>query len=260
MKDIANNRYTLDDVFYEGWQVFRDIVWKAFPIVFVCAFVVSVLSAMTLDIIPLEEWMARYERFAQDEEFALKFQIKIVQMVNGLFSSVIFLFAQLVVIKFAEASIVKRPITGGEALRAACGRYPRAIWTSLLAGLILLGLFMLLIVPGFIWSVYYTFMLYVIAITSLSGKAALDYSKSLVKGSFWRTLGFFLCIGFVTNIAQAMIALAGASLANLVPWGDGTLLQGVVDGMAAVTTIFGLSLGTVFFLNTAYIASKKALA
>ena len=69
-----------------------------------------------------------------------------------------------------------------------------AILTGLLAMLIVFGLTLLLIVPGVIWVIYYSFFLFVVALRGLSGKPALDYSKAIVKGQWWRVFGYMLVI------------------------------------------------------------------
>lgn len=75
--------------------------------------------------------------------------------------------------------------------------WPLALWTMVLQGLIVFGLSLLLIVPGIIWGVYYTFSTFVVAQGSLWGKEALDYSKALVKGRWWITLGVTLLISLI---------------------------------------------------------------
>lgn len=257
MKDIASDLYTLDDVFREGWGVFAGIFRKCAPIVFACAFVAEFLADQTVGILPLEKLLAPLREGQNGEAMYLKAETQISAYILGVFNFLILNIAQIATMKFAEAHITQRQILFGDALRETFRRYPRALWTVFLGGLITMGMTFLLIVPGIIWSVYYLFALYVAAMTSLSGKRALDYSKSLVKGSFWRTAGFFCCIGITAALVSMIIALAGASLVNLVPEKGQTFANAALNGISSLTSIFTLSLGTVFFLNTAYIRRKS---
>ncbi len=88
------------------------------------------------------------------------------------------------------------PVSPRHAFRGAVSRWCPMILTGLLAGLVLIGLTLLLIVPGIIWGVYYAFLVPVVAF-GLSGTEALAESKRLVKGNWWRTLGCILVIGLV---------------------------------------------------------------
>jgi len=72
--------------------------------------------------------------------------------------------------------------------------------STLLFGLIMLGGILLLIIPGFIWSVKYFFTPIISALEGKKAKEALKESKSLVKGNFWqiiiRLIIFYLISSF----------------------------------------------------------------
>lgn len=79
--------------------------------------------------------------------------------------------------------------------------------TSLLAGLIILLGFVLLIVPGIIFTVWYSFASWVVIAEGISGSAALKQSKNYVKDRWWsvawRLLGivlFFVVIEVVASM------------------------------------------------------------
>lgn len=109
--------------------------------------------------------------------------------------------------KLIEESLTGNAITWQTALRAALSRLGALTWTGILAGLILIGLTLLLIVPGIIWSLYYAFFVFVVVLRGLSGKKALDYSKNIVKGQWWRVFLYLLVIsllGCVVTIAVSV--------------------------------------------------------
>ena len=112
----------------------------------------------------------------------------------------------------AIAFVVEHSLTGEsigyrKALRLSFSRWGSVIGTSMLAGLILLGLTLLLIVPGIIWGVYYTFFVYVVALRSEGGKSALDYSKSLVKGHWWKVAGITAVLATLVGISAWIIMI-----------------------------------------------------
>jgi hypothetical protein len=65
----------------------------------------------------------------------------------------------------------------------------KVTWTQLLAGLIIIGGFILLIVPGLIFSVWYRYVPLVVVDEGLTGMAALRRSKQLVANRFWDAAG-----------------------------------------------------------------------
>jgi hypothetical protein len=141
-------------------------------------------------------------------------------------------------------------LSWGDALRKGVSRWGSAVGTSIVSGFILLGLYLLLIVPGVIWSVYYTFWLYVVALRNIGGKTALDYSKNLVVGQWWRVLGVIIVIA-VADIATNFIVgvptwfLPDNIILNVLS----TTVLDVVSGLFTVTSI-------VFFLNTDYLKNN----
>lgn len=80
------------------------------------------------------------------------------------------------------------------------------LYTVLLSYLIILLGTLLLIIPGIIFAVWYSFVTYEVLFNAKRGKAALDSSKSLVKGRWWSIALRLLIPSFVIGIA---IMLAG---------------------------------------------------
>jgi len=86
------------------------------------------------------------------------------------------------------------------------------IGTNLLTGLIVLVGFILFIIPGIILAVRYVFTQYIVIEENLSGLAALKRSQELVKGKFWKVLGYSIfptvvifLISFITSfVAQQL--------------------------------------------------------
>lgn len=84
--------------------------------------------------------------------------------------------------------------------------------TNLLTGLIVLVGYLLLIIPGIILTVKYVFTQYIVIEENLSGLAALKRSQELVKGRFWKVLGYSIfptvvifLLSFITSfVAQQL--------------------------------------------------------
>ena len=252
---IASQQFHLEDIFEEGWRVFTSIFTKCAPIVLVLGFVTNILANLTVQKLGLGA-------FVEAGRITERDALKIEAGIDKFFTFLIFSVAIIAVVKFAERAVTRRDCTLSDALGEGIRRWPSYLWTSWLGGVIIGAVCLLLIVPGIIWAVYYPFVPYVVSVTSVSGKAALNYSKSLVKGRFWRTLGYVFVIGVAASIPTMILAAAGTAVDQLVANVSTSLVATVVipaltDTIANLPIILQLSLGTVFFLNTAYLARRS---
>lgn len=251
MKNIATDVFHLDDIFEEGWRVFTVIFAKCVPIVLAFGFVTNFLAELACRKIGLEA-------LVEAGRMTKKAAFRIESLIDKFFVFLIFSVAVIAVIKCAERAATRRDVTVAEALGEGVRRWPSYLWTAWLGGLIIGALCLLFIIPGLIWAVYYFFLPYVVAVTSLSGKKALDYSKSLVQGAFWRTIGYSFVIGVAAAIPVMILSFAGGMVEALVEdLTPSTLANAIVSAttgtLANLPAILQLSLSTVFFLNTAYL-------
>ncbi|WP_105615830.1 hypothetical protein [Vallitalea okinawensis] len=81
------------------------------------------------------------------------------------------------------------------------------IVTNITALITLTLLSFLLIIPGLIWAVYYTFAVQVVVLNRLWGKKALDYSKKVVQGNWWYILGVEVLTFLILFIASIILML-----------------------------------------------------
>jgi len=73
-------------------------------------------------------------------------------------------------------------------------------WVSILTGLAVLGGFILLIIPAFIFAVWYGFGTYVYVIEGTRGWDALKQSKEYVSGNFWAVVGRWFVMGLIMMV------------------------------------------------------------
>lgn len=101
-----------------------------------------------------------------------------------------------------------------------------AIGAMILSGLAILGGFILLIIPGIIFSIWFAFSSYAAVIDGHKAGAALSYSKSLVRGRwfevFWRLFvpglfvaALYLALDLVVGIPSALIPKVGGILSSI---------------------------------------------
>lgn len=104
--------------------------------------------------------------------------------------------------------LIKKGYTGDE--KAIFAETEPWFWSylglSLLTALFVLLWMLLLIIPGIVYAVFYSFASYVLFFEGLKGRAALKRSIEIVKGYFWPVFGRFLLVGLLIGAISAAVA------------------------------------------------------
>lgn len=233
MHDIADTRYGLGKVIATGWYQYR----KHFKSILPIFLIVYVPINIALSFVPVDYLI---ENHGLD---GFRLYMKLIELTEFFIG----VLATMSLARLIKSSLIGSPVTWQAALHHAGSRWAASIGTGLLAGVIVLGLLLLLIVPGVIWGLYYVFFVYVVALRGLSGKAALDYSKGIVKGQWWRVLGYLAVI--------QVLALA-ASLAVTSPFffmPEGRIIEILSNTLSDIVSALFLAMTAVFFLNNDFL-------
>jgi hypothetical protein len=104
------------------------------------------------------------------------------------------------------------------------------LWVNILIGLVVFAGFLLLIVPAFIFSVWFSMAIYFLIFEGTRGTQALSKSKELVKNYFWAVLWrwiapylvygviLFALIYIPTYLIGALIGFPLNDLSKITPW------------------------------------------
>jgi type II secretory pathway pseudopilin PulG len=107
-------------------------------------------------------------------------------------------------------------ISIGKALARGWSVLGSGIWISFLSFIIVLGGYILFVIPGIIFSIWFSLALYVLVNENKKGMAALKRSKELISGyiiAFWgRTLLFSLFLGVIFFLFFFLIKFASVLL------------------------------------------------
>jgi hypothetical protein len=163
--------------------------------------------------------------------------------ISQFFEIMVSVLTSLGIAKIVEQRLLGREVSFGGGLSHAVRYWIPAIVTGSLEILIIGLLSLALLVPGIIWTFYYTFSRIVVSLREVSGKAALDYSKSLVKGRWWGVVGrsFGLTILSLLPYAALKVAISFVPEHPAVTFATGLFCY-ICFGYAIVGT-------TVLFLN-----------
>lgn len=107
--------------------------------------------------------------------------------------------------------------------KKAWGYTFRLFAVSLVAGLIVVGGMILLLVPGIIFAVWYAFPQFAVATKYLGVRAALSESKLLSKDKFWKTLGQLAVF--------VLFSIAGQIVFSILPYGIGAVVATIFGGL-----------------------------
>lgn len=100
-----------------------------------------------------------------------------------------------------------------ESLKQGLGKFFSYLWISALAGLIVLAGFIFFIIPGVLFSVWFSLILYALVIEDKKGAAALSRSKELVGGCWWKIFGRYIILGLILigiSLVLAWIPILGS--------------------------------------------------
>jgi hypothetical protein len=227
--EIHTRQFGIGDILQEGWRVYAAKLTTILPIVLIIYGPFLLLLAF----IP--------EKDLTDSLGKVGFML----LQQGLF--LVFGFVALIsnvgIAHIVQETVLGRESTWQEALRFGASRWMAAFLTNLLASVILFGLMLLFLIPGIIWSVYYNFWIYAVANRGLTGKKALDYSKNLVRGQWWRVFGIQVLLLLITGA----VTFAINQLLGLIPAGQViTVLTSLVTFLTA--SVLSVMLN-VWFLN-----------
>lgn len=102
---------------------------------------------------------------------------------------------------YAVSQVIKsQKVTFEKAFNKGVSKLFWALWTLVILTILMIGLYILLIVPAIIFGVYWMFTLPAVILHNKHGLKAMAYSKSLVKGRWWKVLGYSLGLGLLVAV------------------------------------------------------------
>lgn len=182
MNNNAHCKISLGELFSKTCSIFRDN-FKAIILVHLIVYIpYNIINFYLLKI---------------GETSSFKILFDIMQFVINLFTA----FATLATVYIVDNALQGRPpMSLRPSMNLAYKRWGASIPSGILMFIIALLLILLFVIPGIIWMVYYMFLYQVIALTDLKGKNALDYSKYVVKGDWWKVSGYFLALSSIPSL------------------------------------------------------------
>lgn len=185
----------------------------------------------------------------------------LVATIVGLWITIAFIRATATTILGKKPAEIKKEMQGVKHLI-----WP-TIWVSFVVGLIILGGTVLFIIPGIIFSIWFSFVVYAIVLEEHTSTNAIKDSKAIVQGRwwavFWRLVapGFFFTI--IVFIAQGIIsfpinrALSGMSAESFSYIALLSLLGLLSSLISVLITPLSTAAPTMLYLELKKTAKKK---
>ncbi|MGA2910544.1 MAG: hypothetical protein ABSE04_01945 [Candidatus Microgenomates bacterium] len=137
---------------------------------------------------------------------------------------------------FVTASAITalgKVVEGGElSLRKTFRAGWKKYWIFLLLSIVITALyllgFVLLIVPGVLFVVWFAFSKFIAIETGSGIKESLLKSKTLVKGIYWKTLGRLIIFGLFAVVIDVVL--------SVIPYGLGTIISSLLGGLFMLPT------------------------
>lgn len=133
-----------------------------------------------------------------------------INSVLGWMLLVVFYVLVIFVNLLSQAALIfavkEKEIGAKEAFQKSWHKIISFAWVSSLSFLIVIGGFILFIVPGIIFSVWYSLAAYALIVDGKKGMDALSQSKQLVKGSWWSVFWRFLVISVIVGIISIIVS------------------------------------------------------
>ncbi|MFH0875454.1 MAG: hypothetical protein V1859_05935 [archaeon] len=116
-----------------------------------------------------------------------------VQVISGLFSVLLtFTIIKVLLLKRQNKEIGVR-----DALKHGTEHYFTGVMLAIITNMALFGLYLLFIIPGIIFSVYWEFAYFALITDNVGVTKALSHSKKVVEGRWWTVLGYLILFGLI---------------------------------------------------------------
>lgn len=216
------------------WELFSDSFneygKKFFPILKVYTFLYLIpLIVLSILILILFAGISSSLGFSVLETGTLEFNEFFAQANTGAIATLIIgfiiFFPALIVlyfwtsISYVQIGLSNKEIPFRDTFAFARKNFWRYLSLTLLTIICLIPLFILLVIPGIIFLVFWTFASYILLSGNDGAWESMKKSKALVKGRWWRVFGYLLLIiviVFVVDTILGIIPFVGSIISSLV--------------------------------------------
>ena len=228
-----------DVTFGNLWNESIDFFKKNFLVLFLVGFFLYFIPRFYIG----------YNNFIIDpREFTDNSQL--IAMIISLAATSVFSAILTVTVAYS-IKIRKRALTFGEVLSGASKYYINAVILSIILAVALVFLFMLLVIPGIIFLIFWVFSLYVLVLEDTKIIESMKKSMEVVSGRWWNVLFMIVFVLFVMWFINVVLLIA-LNLFNFFGLFGGSSFLITTNLISMITTLFSS-----IFLTNYYLALRK---
>lgn len=148
-------------------------------------------------------------------------------LATAVISIIIWAVLQAAILRAAAQATIGDPVDPEESYRYGFKRLGSVILVSLLVGLALVGGFILLVIPGIIFWVFFSVSVPVLIVENRRGRAAMSRSWNLVKGHFWHAFGVLIVAAIIAGVISGILGSIG---------GDAWVIRWIFTAIGTIVT------------------------
>tara|TARA_B100000315_G_C14571059_1_gene585534 strand:+ start:539 stop:1336 length:798 start_codon:yes stop_codon:yes gene_type:complete len=226
---------SVGDLFKKSWQIFKKGFWKllgifgiglginaGLVILMIIIIAISIFAGIIpisqiQKIIPSEMDMSLPASASAVWSLAGALSQFFIPLIAGLVLFLAFLIANywISASALAMAININKDIKIKQALKQGWEKLASYVWVGLLSCLIIFGGSLLLIIPGLIFAVWFSFAVYALMRDNIQGWEALKRSKELVSGYFWPVTGRIIILQLIIISATIILNLIAPGLGGI---------------------------------------------
>ncbi len=189
-------------------------------------------------------------------------------IISSILNIIYFFLALFVSVSLIAVSLKKTKFSYKELIENGKPNYWRYLGLVVVTAIFGLLLFLLLIIPGIIFAVYWTFAAYVFLDKKQKIMASLKESKKIVKKRWWKTFGYLILFALVAlafMIVASLVRLPIAVPLLLKVLSSSSISLGLLIGSLVSDLIYQIAITLVvtpmfiFFLKNFYFEMKKSV-
>ncbi len=196
-ENVSSNLLGIGDLFKNSWEIYKKRILTWF-LILIFIFITSAVLFLPLAAI-----------FHGDFQSRVAF---VSIFIAAVIASIGFIWGQLAFL----TAITDQEIGIKEAFLQSRSYILSYIWLSLLMGLIIMGGYFILFIPGLIFTVWFLFAPFILITEDIGGMNALMKSKEYVRGR-WLPVGWRLFLVWFLSVIISLIPIVGQFLGLLLP-------------------------------------------
>jgi hypothetical protein len=205
---------TLGKILSAAFNIYKANAAKLIVIVAVVVVPLSFISALVSGVVFVAKKHQIFSITGQPLEVVSSRGFFAAIVVGGIavaISVIIWAVLEAAIMRAAAEATIGDPVDAEASYRYGFKRIGSVLLVSVLVGLVVLGGFILLVIPGFIFLVMLGVSIPALIVENRRGTDAMSRSWNLVKGHFWHAFGVIFVAGLIAGVVSGIIGAIGGN-------------------------------------------------